>query len=884
MWTRTPAPGSRWVPALLVLGLLVGCQPPATPVGSVALSWGTVELETIPGTAARSGDRVELSRLGLRWTEQAEGDARSLALAHVELLRQPPAAEAALIWLDKIGTPTCDHHRSRAVALLVDDRLGQALRALAGCDDPPSAALREAALEGHGLRGKQGGDQLDPRDIYRSAARLLADTLGKSSVPDELVETARRHSQEFNLPSAREWWADALGTRLAPEVVDAIERLARHQVARPSSAADGQRRAEEMDTLSRQLEGVAANLLAVRAAHLAAWYRTSAGDTAEHSWAHLAELARDRWPWAEVEGLEQLAQALIDGGSQHRVEASRVLQRAIALADVHHLRDARRNLALRLWNLDRRPSLASAEVTAMLTLFEESAGWGASGRASALRALGYAAWRAGYDELAVVACESALAVPGMACGVQACDDVLFYLAPTEERALRIREALYEREECLDPQYELIRQTALAETLHRTGAPGAAEELQRARDLVPEVTPQWELFVAAVDLLLDDGASDTLSGFDDRAKALAGDGRVDHRGWVTAAYRDLILQRAGRSASVDELWALLDRRGALRLKDSVASPPSTVDRLAVLPTTYDGVLVLHSDRVSRFQPDLPSETFVDLAGVQAAAWITGATAGPELASLQKEVALQPSETLLLQVGSGTELSVPLPALGADRPTAQWVPTQTESIVWEGGVVIAGSAGDGAALYGVDELAAAVTEREWSSGSAQTVAELEDLVREQPVVHLTAHGTRTDRSRAALALSAGVLIDASVVSELPIRPGALVTLAACETAGGTEGDLPLDLPLAALEAGAAAVLYSRYPVRSVPLHSAAERLYAQLPFPCHELPARWHQIRKDFDRDLLGVEVAVSATCLEGLAPEGTPDELQPVLEPVHPSEN
>ena len=875
-----------WVPALLVLGLVLGCRsaPPATPVGSVALSWGTVELEAVPATDTSSGDLAELSQLGLRWTEQPEGDARSLALAHVELLRQPPAAEAALVWLDKVGTPTCAHRRSRAVALLVHDRLGEALQALAGCADPSSAALREAALEGYGLRGKEGGDRLDPRDIYRSAARLLADALQTGSVPDDLVQTAQRHSQAFNLPAAEHWWKDALGRRPPPEVVQAIERLARHEVARPSSAADGQRRAKEMDALSRQLEGVASNLPALRAAHLSAWYRAMAGDSTEQSWAHLAELARDHWPWAEVAGLGQVADVLSDGGSQNQAEASRVLERALALADTHHLTDARLQVARQLWHLDRRPSLASAEVTAMLSLLGEEAGRKGDARADTLKALGYAAWRAGFDELAIAACESALAVPGMACRVQDCDDVLFYLAPTEQRAPRIREVLSEREECLDPEHELIRRTALAETLHRTGASGAADELQRALDLVPRVTPQWELFVAAVDLLLEDGAPESLSRFDELAEAPAGDGRVDHRGWVTAAYRDLILQRAGRSAPVDELWGLLERREALRLRAPAASPPSAVDWLAILPTTHDGVLILHSDRVSRIQPDLPSETFVDLAGVQAAAWITGATAGPELASLQKEVALAPSEALLLQVGSGVELSVPLPALGADRPTAQWIPSQSESIVWDRGVVIAGSAGSGAALYGVDELATTVTARGWTSGRAQTLEDLEQLVRDQPVVHLTAHGTRTDRSRAALALAGDFLLDASTVRELPFRSGALVTLAACEAAGGAQGDLPLDLPLAALEAGAAAVLYSRYPVRSVPLHSAAERLYAQLPFPCHELPARWHEIRKDFDRDLLGVEVAVSATCLEGLAPEGTPDELQPGLEPVPPSEN
>ena len=72
--------------------------------------------------------------------------------------------------------------------------------------------------------------------------------------------------------------------------------------------------------------------------------------------------------------------------------------------------------------------------------------------------------------------------------------------------------------------------------------------------------------------------------------------------------------------------------------------------------------------------------------------------------------------------------------------------------------------------------------------------------------------------------------------------------------------MDLPMAALQAGAGAVLYSRYPVRSGQIHEALGQLYEAMPMACTELVEQWHRIRVGYGRDLLGVEVVLTAGCL------------------------
>lgn len=135
----------------------------------------------------------------------------------------------------------------------------------------------------------------------------------------------------------------------------------------------------------------------------------------------------------------------------------------------------------------------------------------------------------------------------------------------------------------------------------------------------------------------------------------------------------------------------------------------------------------------------------------------------------------------------------------------------------------------------------------------------------MLHLSAHGGVTGDGRAHLRLGSGEVdvLDAKGLRALPIKPGSLVTLAACGVSGGAEGDVPPDLPAAAIQAGAGAVLYARYPVPSREVHAALDELYGQLPFACTELTGRWHRVRAAGPLSLLGVEVLLSTRCL----PEG-----------------
>ena len=559
--------------------------------------------------------------------------------------------------------------------------------------------------------------------------------------------------------------------------------------------------------------------------------------------------------------LTETAAILVGQGPSASQKATRLLERAAELAHRHHLSELEWRVAVQQWRLDERPALSGARARAFLAVL----GGEPSGatRVPILNQLGHAAWSAGWSELGTAACMEATADEALACDAAICDDVLTLLTPFQARPKRIRRLLEERSECPGGGLELFRRTVLAAALHRTGdRAGALLELERARDLVKEGSLDRALFVQAVELLVAEHVEPELDVFDALAKSLGGEGTVDHRNWVSEAYRDLILQSAHRDASPDELWALLQRREKVRVRgQSLASFPPEAEPLALLPVKQGELLVLTRSSAVITQPDVPPETLLDLASTEAGAWINGADLGPSQKWLSSKLGLSDGDGLLLQVGSSVELGLPLATVpGLDRPTAQWIPRTTDTLEWSTGVVLSGTNDGGAALYGIHELTDAMGRAGWATGHANSLAELTELVRDKPVVHITAHGRRVGRARVAMMLGPDLLLDANTMRTLPLMPGSLVTLAACETGGGTGGDVTLDLPFAAFQAGAAAVIYSRFPVRSVPLHKATERLYRQLPLPCAELPRRWHQIRKDYGRQLLGVEIGVSASCL------------------------
>ena len=850
--------------AVALLAAACSPEPPPMPDGAVPVAGASFVLGPVAGHASEvSADPQALARLGLRWLQTEPGDAQQLALARTELLRTPPNA-AALMNLDRIGAPTCDALRTRAVARLVRSELGEALQALQECTGPSDDALREGALTAFAVhRVDQPALGLEPRALHRAGPRLLLEALASGAPSEELVALSAAHAQAFAVPEAAQWYAEALRDPPPPAWRAALRELAGHQVHMTADPDEARRWAVELAALASRLRGYGAELPATRAAHLAAWYGYRTGDLGFDSWARLAELARDRWPGPEVEGLTEQAAALVELEARAEGEAHRLLDRAAGLAHRHGLVDAEARVLLAQWELDRRPALAPAEAQSMLDLLGGPLSEAA--RTDTLRRLGFTAWRAGWPALARAACTEALRDPRFVCRASSCDDVLTFLTPMADRPERIRGLLAARADCGPEQQLVSRHNSLAEALYRTGdRAGAIAELDSARALVPPSEPRSQLLIEATQLLLSDALEQDLAAFDALARAVSGDGLVDPRGWVTAGYREFILERAERGAEPDELWALLVRREALRLggPTDLAPPPSS-DPLALLPSPQDGgLLILSGSSAVLVRADSHPKAVLDLASTESSALIGGGPAGPSLEWLAAQLGLVNGDRLLLQLGSGEELGLPLAALpGLDRPTAQWIPTTTAQAAWSGGVVISGPAEDGLGLYGVHELGSAMADAGWQTGLASSVAQVAALVRGQPVVHISAHGRRIGRFKAALALGPELLLDADMLGALPLLPGSLVTLAACGVGGDDGGELPLDLPVAALQAGAAAVLYSRFPVRSVPLHQATERLYEQLPFPCAELPRRWHEVRRTFGRHLLGVEVAVSATCLE-----------------------
>ncbi len=849
--------------ALLACVLVAGCAkpPPPMPDGAVPVPGGSVDLGPVAGHASQvSATTQDLAQLGVRWVDAEPSDARLLALARSELLRTPPGTEAALQWLDEVQAPTCDHHRTRAIAQLVESLLGPALEAIRDCNSPADRTLRERALTVFGVRQPTAPlSRAEPRTLYRAAARELSTSLDMGAPSDQLVALSAAHARAFDVEGAARWWDDALASEPPPDWREALSELAAFRP--PRTLALGRESAALLSGLALRLVGHAGDLPAARAAHLSAYYADRAGDPDPARWVALEEMARGRWPYLETISLIRRATLLTERGPDEANQALSLLERAGELARRHHLVDQESTITRAVWDIDRRPALAGAEARVMLALLELEPV--EDHRVLTLNRLGFTAWRAGWPELARAACAEALADTARVCRAAPCDDLLTLLTPLSNRPARIRGLLERRSGCGDDEHLVFRHAELAEALHRTGERQAAlTELAKAKALLVPTDPEWGLFVQGMRLLLADELEPALDRFDAIARSHAGDGAVDHRGWVTERYRDLVHQRAIEDASTVELWALLGRREAVRTgARSPTTIPQAAEPLAFLPSEDDGLLVLSRTSAALRRTDRLPETLLDLASTEAATWIATGNMGPTQQWLSEQLALEESDGLLLQVGSASELGPPLATLPAvDRPTAQWIPRQTSALTWTTGVVLSGSNKGGADLYGVHELTVAMGRSGWTSGHADSTSELSKLIENQPVVHITAHGSRVGRSRVALVLGPELLLDAATLRTLPLMPGSLVTLAACEAGGGTGGDLPLDLPFAAFQAGAAAVIYSRYPVRSVPLHKATERLYRRLPFPCAELPARWHQIRKDYGRQLLGVEIGVSASCL------------------------
>jgi hypothetical protein len=401
-------------------------------------------------------------------------------------------------------------------------------------------------------------------------------------------------------------------------------------------------------------------------------------------------------------------------------------------------------------------------------------------------------------------------------------------------------------------------------------------------------------------------SDLLDRFDAGFSILE-DQPVDHdfRGWLGNAYEARLERLARSGAPSPDFLSLLARRESVRwqLPRSEAPPPGPGSpTLLALEASDSGELLIASSAAASVRVETLAEApavLLDSCALEGRDLVAAALAAPDSPSSalapprsalgsvsrllgldQPSAASSPPAPPLLLTGSGPSFSVPaalLPTpggpLGLSRPTGLWVPSARPAAAWESGLVLSASPEPSApAFHGLRELLAALDPARWARKAIRSPAEIPPLLAQRSVVHLSGHG-RVAPGQAWVELAdddggnSGRL-DSRALRDLPLAPGALVVLAACETAGGRPGDVGPELPLAAFAAGASAVLFSRYPAPSRALHEALTSLYEQLPFPCAELVPRWHAVRTRFGSRLLGIEVAVSTPCLPSEPPPRT----------------
>ena len=291
----------------------------------------------------------------------------------------------------------------------------------------------------------------------------------------------------------------------------------------------------------------------------------------------------------------------------------------------------------------------------------------------------------------------------------------------------------------------------------------------------------------------------------------------------------------------------------------------------------------------------AEARLDKAAIEGAAWVESDRApSPDgaLAALMAITDRTPRDRPLLLLGTDVAARVPLNLLltrgagilpvpdGSLRPSARILASSLDTIPgdYAHGVLLVAEGGKGASFpAGFDELASALPPDRWAVARVSTPDEIARLVDGEQVVHLAGHGEYVGGGQAAIRLSPEHLLRAEDIAQWKLAPGALVVLAACETAGGIEGDLPMDLPMAAMRAGAGAVLWSRYPVRSRVLHEALRDLYGSLPLRCDTMLRRWHTARSRPRLDpvnrsehlpktaLLGMELGLSPRCVPNSPP-------------------
>jgi hypothetical protein len=908
--------------ASLVLSclLIAGCSPAPFPGGDVEIDGQQYALSAPAVDLRAPRDEVQAARWWRDWHEARHGDPlRPWALARFELLRDHAVPASALALLDEVVVPEqhrCHLDADRVVALWLDDRPGRAIseqgcasrtadgrallaRLLADHHLYAAAAELDPSLAGLDLEGRNERgeliDDVDSRTLARDGLPAASHAIhaptpaARQAALDELARLTDRHCDRYARPDeARGWWHDLVDEPPTSPVARALDDLlatpgatpATLQDARPETVAEAVQRAERLEALATTLGEVGGGLPASRALYLRAWGLELTGAPGFTSaWEEAAEVGA-AWPAIRVAAGSRLVGHLLRHAEHEQARAQ--LDALLSLARRHDLAGLDVNLTRRKAQLVARPALLHDQLEDMLALYRRRApqmdGEAILSLQITLTAIGVAVGAKPFVDAVCLENERLAVAWSSSRSASGCPTALARFEDDPVRGAELAELAIERATEAGSSAGVLNAAAWAALrAFRRGDRDAAEEWLARGEEVRQEAGRWgfELDLARLN---DPGAPPAALAAADATMARIGFEQQDQEFWLLRGYGDWI---ESHELDADAAVALLARLEAIRWFDG-ADPgvrSADPDVVAYFMSSLRAPRIAASWRPSPEDapPGSPPAAFwFDTAAVEGDLQVLqGRTPPPRGALVGLGAWLGDLEATgrsgpLLGLGTGPGSAVPtalIPIdgrpLGAGRPTGLWVPVRTEvPSSWTTGILVSAVGRPGApGLLGVDALVAG-RPAGWSTATVSTRAGLVAELAGVDVVHLSAHGHSDVQAQTVLALGPEPEdeLDAATLRSAELAPGALVVLAACGAGGDTPGGTPIDLPMAAFQAGAGAVLFSRFPAPARPLHEALARLYDQLPFPCTELVERWHRIRVGYGLELLGIEVAVSTPCL------------------------